>query len=80
MSRFCGKTGGATSWGRPRGCCSKFEQELLAKDWREVHEGLEVRLCPAPGGKEVFILCRSARAAAKEQAMHEVRAAHRRGA
>jgi transposase len=57
----------------------KFEQQLLAGDWREVHEGLEVKLCLAPhpsnevgalweslgtwapGGEEVFILCRSAK-------------------
>jgi transposase len=36
-----------------------------------VHEGLEVRLVPAPDGEEVFILCRSAERQAKEQAMHE---------
>jgi hypothetical protein len=49
----------------------KFERELLAEDWRLVHEGLEVRITPAPGGKEVFILCRSAERRVKEQAMHE---------
>jgi transposase len=49
----------------------RFEQELTAKDWKEVHEGLEVRLCPAPEGKEVFILCRSAERRQKEQAMHK---------
>jgi hypothetical protein len=26
----------------------KFEQQLLDSNWREVHEGLEVKLCPAP--------------------------------
>ncbi len=49
----------------------RYEQELLAKDWKQVHEGLEVRLCPAPNGDEVFILCRSLERQAKEQAMHE---------
>jgi hypothetical protein len=49
----------------------KFEQELLSEDWRLVHAGLEVRITPAPGGEEVFILCRSAERRAKEQAMHE---------
>jgi hypothetical protein len=43
----------------------------LAGDWREVHEGLEVKLCPAPGGEEVFLLCRSAQRRLKEQAMHD---------
>ena len=32
---------------------------------------MEVRITPAPGGEEVFILCRSAERRAKEQAMHE---------
>src|SRR6266852_268352 len=49
----------------------KFERELLSEDWKQVHEGLEVRLVPAPDGEEVFILCRSAERQAKEQAMHE---------
>jgi transposase len=43
---------------------------LPAQDWRQVHEGLEVRLCPAPDGAEVFILCRSAERQQKEQAIH----------
>jgi len=46
-------------------------RELLSEDWKQVHEGLEVRLVPAPDGEEVFILCRSAERQAKEQAMHE---------
>lgn len=49
----------------------KYEQELLSKDWKQVHEGLQVRICPAPDGKEVFILCRSLERQAKERAMHE---------
>lgn len=57
--------------GTAKNSLRKFERELLAEDWRLVHEGLEVRVTPAPGGKEVFILCRSAERRAKEQAMHE---------
>ena len=57
--------------GTPKSMLRKFEQQLLASDWREVHEGLEVKLCPAPGGEEVFILCRSAQRQLKEQAMHD---------
>ena len=49
----------------------RFEGELRAKDWNQVPEGLEVRLCPAPGAEEVFLLCRSAQRKEKEQAMHE---------
>jgi transposase len=48
----------------------KFEQELLAEDWQQVQEGLEVRIIPAPEGQEVFILCRSRERQVKEQAMH----------
>lgn len=57
--------------GTAKNSLRKFERELLAKDWREVHAGLEVRITPAPSGEEVFILCRSAERRAKEQAMHE---------
>ena len=49
----------------------KFEQHLLTQDWKHVHEGLEVKLCPSPdGGEETFILCRSEARREKEHAMH----------
>ncbi len=57
--------------GTPKSSLRKFERELLSGDWRQVHAGLEVCLVPAPGGNEVFILCRSAERRAKERAMHE---------
>ena len=57
--------------GTAKNALRKFERELLSQDWKQVHEGLEVRLVPAPDGAEVFILCRSAERQAKEQAMHE---------
>jgi transposase len=57
--------------GRAKNSLRKFARELLSADWKQVHEGLEVRLVPAPDGEEVFILCRSAERQAKEQAMHE---------
>jgi transposase len=56
--------------GTPKSMLKRYERELLAEDWRPVHAGLEVRLCPAPDGAEVFILCRSAQRQQKEQAMH----------
>ncbi len=56
--------------GTPKSMLKGYERELLAEDWRPVHAGLEVRLCPAPDGAEVFILCRSAQRQQKEQAMH----------
>ncbi|MCU1315993.1 MAG: Transposase [Candidatus Acidoferrum typicum] len=57
--------------GTPKGMLRRFERELLAQDWHQVHTGLEVRFCPAPGGEELFVLCRSAQRKEKEQAMHE---------
>lgn len=57
--------------GTAKNALRKFERELLSEDWKQVHEGLQVRLVPAPDGEEVFILCRSAERQAKEQAMHE---------
>jgi hypothetical protein len=42
----------------------------VAEDWRTLRDGLEVKLCPAPGGDETFILCRSRDRRLKEAAMH----------
>lgn len=57
--------------GTPKSMLKQYERELLAADWKQVHEGLEVRLCLAPDGAEVFILCRSAQRTEKERAMHD---------
>jgi transposase len=57
--------------GTPKSQLRKYEQKLLSKEWKQVHEGLQVQLCPAPDQKEVFILCRSLERQAKEKAMHE---------
>lgn len=57
--------------GTPKNQLKKFEQHLLTQDWKQVHEGLEVKLCPSPdGSEELFILCRSAARKQKEQAIH----------
>jgi transposase len=56
--------------GTPKSALKRFEQDLLSPDWKQVHEGLEVRLCAAPEGEEVFVLCRSADRREKEHAMH----------
>jgi hypothetical protein len=61
--------------GTPKGQLRRFEAEIAGQDWNEVHPGLEVKLCPAPGGEETFILCRSADRREKERAMHERAAA-----
>lgn len=57
--------------GTPRSQLRRFERELLQKDWQQVRDGLEVKLCPSPDGKESFILCRSAARAAKEKQIHQ---------
>ena len=57
--------------GTPKGMLKRFEPELRSKDWKQVREGLEVLWCPAAGGEELFLLCRSAQRKEKEQAMHE---------
>ncbi len=57
--------------GTPKGLLRRFEQELLKGDWRQVREGLEVKLCPSPDGKESFVLCRSTARAIKEKQIHE---------
>lgn len=57
--------------GTPKSMLKRFQRDLLSQDWKQVHEGLEVRLCSAPGGEEVFILCRSAERREKERAIHE---------
>jgi transposase len=57
--------------GTPRSQLKRFERELLMDDWQEVWEGLEVKQCPSPDGKESFILCRSAARAIKEKQIHE---------
>lgn len=56
--------------GTPKSLLKRFEQELLSQEWKQVHEGLEVRMCAAPQGDEVFILCRSAERQEKEKAIH----------
>ena len=57
--------------GTPKSMLKQFERELLAEDWHEVREGLEVKLCPSPDGEETFVLCRSRDRREKEKAMHE---------
>ena len=69
--RFLKEAGRRYIVGTPKGMLKRFERELLAQDWHQVHTGLEVRFCPAPGGEELFVLCRSAQRKEKEQAIHE---------
>jgi len=40
------------------------------RDWRQVRDGIEAKLCAGPDGRETFLLVRSADRQQKEQAMH----------
>lgn len=63
--------------GTPKAELKKWEQQILEeKDWSQVREGLEVKLCQGPDGRETFVLCRSADRRKKEAAMHEKFSAH----
>jgi transposase len=57
--------------GTPKSELRKFERQLVDGNWTDIHEGLEVKLCPSADGEETFILCRSAKRREKENAMHE---------
>lgn len=66
--------------GTPRQTLRKVEQELLARGWEEVEPGVELKLIdvPAgedesglddPGGRELFVLCRSKARVEKDRAI-----------
>jgi len=57
--------------GTPKSLLRRFERALAGESWQRVREGVETQLCPAPGGDEVFIVCRSAARRTKERAMHD---------
>jgi transposase len=63
--------GGQYIVGTPKTMLRQFEEHLTAKDWREVQEGVEVKLVRGPEGEETFVLARSADRREKEKAMHE---------
>jgi transposase len=58
--------------GTPKAQLRQFEAALLeVKDWKQVREGVEVKLLPHPDakGREQFVLCRSQARREKEKAM-----------
>ena len=63
------RRGGQYLVGTPRSKLREFERQLLAEDWLEVRADVEVKLVPAPGGEETYILCRSTARKEKEQAI-----------
>jgi transposase len=60
--------------GTPKVQMKKWAAELADKtSWKEIREGIEVKLCADLDGKdEMFILCRSRDRVEKERAMHEL--------
>jgi hypothetical protein len=65
------KNGGLYLVGTPRTLLRKVEAALLEGDWKTVREGIEVKLVPAPEGRQdTFILCRSSDRRQKEAAIH----------
>lgn len=67
---FMKKRGARYIVGTPKSMLRKFEQQLLAKGWEEVHPGVEVKICVCPeSGEETFVLCRSERRKDKETAI-----------
>jgi len=57
--------------GAPKSQLKKFASELAASGWREIREGIKVKLARCPETKDTIILCRSADRRDKERAMHE---------
>jgi transposase len=58
--------------GAPKAELKRFAAELAAAaGWRQVREGIEVKLARCPESGETVILCRSADRRSKEQAMHD---------
>jgi transposase len=63
------RRGGQYLVGTPRSKLREFERELLSEDWQQVRADVEVKLAPAVGGEETYILCRSTARKEKEQAI-----------
>lgn len=57
--------------GTPRGQLKGVERDLLAADWQQVRDDVDVKLVAGPGGAETLVLCRSAARREKERAMRE---------
>ena len=69
--KYLRERGGQYIVGTPKAMLRQFEEHLTAKDWREVQEGVEVKLVRGPAGEETFVLARSADRREKEKALHE---------
>lgn len=58
--------------GAPKSELKKFAAELVEpQGWREIQEGIDVKLARHPDTDETVVLCRSADRRSKEKAMHD---------
>jgi transposase len=58
--------------GTPKSEMKRWSRQIAdAQDWKEIRDGIEVKLCAGPDGQETFLLCRSVERREKEQAIHE---------
>ncbi len=58
--------------GTPKSELKHWQRWILEREgWREIRDGIEVKLCSGPEGEESFLLCRSRERQEKERAMHE---------
>jgi transposase len=58
--------------GTPKSEVRKWSKVIAeAHDWKTIREGVEVKLCAGPDGKETFVVCRSADRRDKEKAIHQ---------
>jgi transposase len=65
------RTGRRYLLGAARSELAKWKPQLLDRTgWREVRDGVEVKLVTGPNGRETFVLCRSKDRTEKETAMH----------
>lgn len=77
LQQFLRASGRRYILGTAKQSLRQFEQELLAEDWQQMQEGLEVRIIPAPEGEEVFILCHSGATGERTGHARPLRSAHR---
>ena len=58
--------------GTARSELRQWEREITdRRDWQQLRDDVEVKICRGPGGNETFLLCRSRDRVQKEKAMHE---------
>ena len=58
--------------GASKATLKRFERELLEEGWKNIRDGLEVKMCQSrDGSNETYILCRSRDRSEKEKAMHQ---------